>query len=175
MSLPIKIFCFCTKKCGSGSALVDDLCLWKVCSLRSSDFFDCTRTSHNGQRSELSSMSSLFPWNEKWSRRLQTHSCTHIHIVSCMMKFNDEWGWDGLSLHSQFVHGANNGFGSFLGFTVSCFSTPHPSLLIFSSMFILSNSSPSPCFHTVFAYFCVKERELYWNKWKCREGNHWSE
>lgn len=52
---------------------------------------------------------------------------THIHTMSCMMSYNDEWGCDGLSLHSKFVHSVNNGPGGcpsfmfFLNFTVPLF------------------------------------------------------
>lgn len=64
----------------------------------------------------------LFPWNEQWPRGLQTHSHRHICTVSNMMSYNDEWGCDGLSLHSKFVHSVNNGLGCCPIFLFSCFS-----------------------------------------------------
>lgn len=54
---------YAVEKCVSWEALIPLGELWS---------HTCTRTSYNGQRSELSDKSreSLFPWNEQWSRGL---------------------------------------------------------------------------------------------------------
>lgn len=81
-SLPTKICCFCTKKCAWLQVRI--LSGWWFMPWRSVLTWEaliplgelwshtCTRTSHNGQRSELSDKSreSLFLWNEQWSRGL---------------------------------------------------------------------------------------------------------
>lgn len=132
---------------GSGSPIDGDLWCKKKRFLRSSDSSRWAMITHlvhvhhimvRGVSSATSQEKVCSPWMSN-DQEAYKHSHTHIHTVSCMMSYNDEWGCDGLSFHFKFVHGVNNRPGCCPSFLFSSFRL---SLLCrFSLLFLISYQS----------------------------------
>ncbi len=133
-SLPTKICCFCTKKCAWLEVRILSgwwFMLWRsvfpeqLWFLSMSYDHTLVHVHHIMVREVSWATSQEKVCSPEWAmikRPINTLTYTHIHTVSCMMSYNDEWGCDGLSLLSKFVHSVNNGPGSCPSFLFSLFS-----------------------------------------------------